>query len=117
MSRVVPAAVPGLVFLSGGQSPEQATERLNVMNALGRQPWELSFSYGRALQAPALQTWKGDQANNSAAQDALYHRAKCNGYARYGRYTDAMEGAQIAAGAAEHFLRSALQQTVSGGVR
>lgn len=90
MRRTVPAAVPGLVFLSGGQSPEQATENLNRMNAMG-QPWELSFSYGRALQEPALAAWQGKASNAPLVQKALYHRAKCNGAARYGNYTKEME--------------------------
>ena len=89
----VPAAVPGIVFLSGGQSDEQATSRLNEMNKLGPHPWELSFSYGRALQAPALKAWKGDPANVPAAQAAFAHRAKLNGAARSGSYTEAMEKA------------------------
>ncbi|HSK16753.1 MAG TPA: class I fructose-bisphosphate aldolase [Gaiellaceae bacterium] len=88
---VVPAAVPGIVFLSGGQSDEQATANLNAMNAVGPQPWELSFSYGRALQAPSLKAWKGDEANVRAAQDALAHRARLNGAARSGSYTPEME--------------------------
>jgi len=91
MRRTVPAAIPGIVFLSGGQSPEQATEHLNTMNAMGDQPWELSFSYGRALQEPALAAWKGKAANAPLVQKALYHRAKCNGAARYGNYTKEME--------------------------
>lgn len=90
MRRSVPAAVPGLVFLSGGQSPEQATKNLNRMNATG-QPWELSFSYGRALQQPALAAWQGKSSNAPLVQKALYHRAKCNGAARYGNYTTEME--------------------------
>jgi fructose-bisphosphate aldolase class I len=89
--RIVPAAVPGVVFLSGGQSPELATEHLNAMNALGNHPWELSFSYGRALQAPALKSWRGEVANISTAQRIFYHRAKCNGAARYGKYSKQME--------------------------
>ena len=91
--RVVPAAVPGVVFLSGGQSDELATAHLNEMNKLGAAPWELSFSYGRALQAPALKAWGGDAGNVAAAQQAYYHRARCNGAARYGKYTEAMEQA------------------------
>jgi len=92
--RIVPAAVPGIVFLSGGQSPEQATVNLNAMNAIGEEfPWELSFSYGRALQEPVLKTWKGEAANAPAAQKAYYHRAKLNGAARFGKYTPEMEGA------------------------
>jgi fructose-bisphosphate aldolase class I len=91
--RVVPAAVPGIVFLSGGQSDEQATANLDAMNRMGKAPWELSFSYGRALQAPALKAWAGAAANASAAQKAFYHRAKMNGAARHGRWTKAMEAA------------------------
>ena len=91
--RVVPAAVPGIVFLSGGQSDELATAHLNEMNKLGGGPWELSFSYGRALQAPALKAWGGSDANLPAGQKAYYHRAKCNGAARHGTYTAAMEDA------------------------
>jgi fructose-bisphosphate aldolase class I len=89
----VPAAVPGIVFLSGGQSDEIATAHLNEMNKLGGGPWEVSFSYGRALQAPALKAWGGKVTNREAAQKAYYHRAKCNGAARSGRYTEAMESA------------------------
>ena len=91
----VPAAVPGIVFLSGGQSDELATAHLDAMNRLEPQPWQLSFSYGRALQAPALKAWKGDAANVSAAQMALYHRAKLNGAARFGRYSEEMERAEL----------------------
>ena len=87
----VPAAVPGMVFLSGGQSPEQATEHLNAMNVLGVQPWEISFSFGRALQEPALKAWRGSPANVAAAQMLFHHRAKCNGAARLGKYSDRME--------------------------
>lgn len=88
--NVVPAAVPGVVFLSGGQSDEAATAHLNEMNKIGG-PWELSFSYGRALQAPALKAWGGRRENREAAQKAFYHRARCNGAARSGSYTDEME--------------------------
>ncbi len=91
LRRVVPSAVPGIVFLSGGQTPEQATEHLSAMNALGRYPWELSFSYGRALQDPVLKAWKGNTANVPDAQGAFYRRAMCNGAARHGRYTKDME--------------------------
>jgi fructose-bisphosphate aldolase class I len=93
LRRAVPSAVPGIVFLSGGQSAELATEHLSAMNALGTQPWELSFSYGRALQAPPLAAWAGRAANVPAAQAAFHHRAKMNGEARFGRYTKAMEAA------------------------
>jgi fructose-bisphosphate aldolase class I len=79
------------VFLSGGQSDEQATANLNAMNALDAFPWELSFSYGRALQAPALQAWGGEASNLGAGQKAFYHRAKLNGAARHGSYTPEME--------------------------
>lgn len=89
--RVVPSAVPGIVFLSGGQSPEQATLNLSAMNALARNPWELSFSYGRALQDPVLKAWKGDPGNVATAQRAFYHRARCNSAARFGKYTKEME--------------------------
>jgi fructose-bisphosphate aldolase, class I len=89
--RHVPAAVPGIVFLSGGQSDEDATANLNAMNALGPHPWELSFSYGRALQAPALKAWRGEAGNVEAAQRAYYHRAKMNGAARSGLYAPEME--------------------------
>jgi fructose-bisphosphate aldolase class I len=91
MRRGVPAAVPGLVFLSGGQSDLLATEHLNALNQSGAAPWELSFSFGRALQAPALKTWQGKPGNVAAAQQTLLHRARCNGAARSGRYSSAME--------------------------
>jgi len=91
MLRHVPAAVPGIVFLSGGQSDLAATERLNEMNRRGNAPWQLSFSYGRALQAPALSAWKGRAANIPAAQAALQHRARCNSAARSGKYTSELE--------------------------
>jgi len=88
LRRSVPAAVPSINFLSGGQSDEEATANLNAMNAMyPNQPWELSFSYGRALQQPALHTWQGKEANYKAAQNALYKRARLNGAARYGKYT------------------------------
>ncbi len=90
--RHVPAAVPGVVFLSGGQSETEATRNLNAMNAQGSFPWELSFSYGRALQASALAAWGGDSANIAAAQKALYHRARCNGAARTGNYDAVWDG-------------------------
>jgi len=87
----VPAAVPGVVFLSGGMSDEEATNRLNEMNRSGGLAWELSFSYGRALQAPSLKAWKGESANVPAAQAALAHRARMNGLARSGAYTTDLE--------------------------
>jgi fructose-bisphosphate aldolase class I len=89
--RHVPAAVPGIVFLSGGQTDEDATAHLNAMNKRGPHPWELSFSYGRALQAPALKAWSGKPDNVDAAQRAFYHRAKMNGAARTGMYASDME--------------------------
>ncbi|GAB5469466.1 MAG: fructose-bisphosphate aldolase class I [Rhodospirillales bacterium] len=82
--RVVPAAVPGIVFLSGGQSDQQATENLNAMNKLGPHPWALSFSYGRALQAAPLKAWSGQDANVAAGQAAYLERAKANGAAATG---------------------------------
>ncbi|MCG8588811.1 MAG: fructose-bisphosphate aldolase class I [Proteobacteria bacterium] len=91
--NTVPAAVPGICFLSGGQSDEDATAHLNEMNRIGGFPWEMSFSYGRALQAPALKAWGGKADQVPAAQRAYYHRAKCNGAARYGKYTPDMEKA------------------------
>jgi fructose-bisphosphate aldolase class I len=96
LQRHVPAAVPGVVFLSGGQSDEDATRRLNVMNARGPHPWELSFSYGRALQAPSLKAWGGDPTNVEAGKRAFYHRAKMNGAARSGLYAPEMETAAAA---------------------
>lgn len=89
--RAVPAAVPGIVFLSGGQSATVATAHLNAMNAIGNCPWELSFSYGRALQAPTLEAWGENPADTAKAQNTFYHRARCNGAARYGKYTEQME--------------------------
>jgi fructose-bisphosphate aldolase class I len=94
--RHVPAAVPGIVFLSGGQTDEDATAHLNAMNAMGPHPWELSFSYGRALQAPSLKAWSGDAANVAAGQAAFLHRAKLNGLARSGSYSPELE-TQVAA--------------------
>ncbi len=92
MRRSVPAAVPGINFLSGGQTPEEATANLNAMNALaGNAPWQLSFSYGRALQQPVLEAWRGKPENLQAAQQALYKRARLNGAARYGNYSAQME--------------------------
>src|SRR3990170_761623 len=91
LRRVVPPAVPGIVFLSGGQTAGQATEHLSAMNALGKHPWELSFSYGRALQDPVLKTWRGKAANVPAAMEAFLLRSRCNGAARFGKYTKEME--------------------------
>jgi fructose-bisphosphate aldolase class I len=93
LRRHVPAAVPGIVFLSGGQSDEDATIHLNAMNARGPHPWQLSFSYGRALQAPVLAAWRGEAGNVDAAQRAFAHRARMNGLARTGDYTPELERA------------------------
>jgi fructose-bisphosphate aldolase class I len=94
--RVVPAAVPGIAFLSGGQSSEMASARLNAMNLVSRAhgvrlPWALAFSFARAIQQPALQIWGGKAQNRAAAQQALHHRALCNVAARRGEYSAAME--------------------------
>jgi fructose-bisphosphate aldolase class I len=89
--RTVPATLPGIAFLSGGQSEIEATVNLNEMNKTGPQPWELSFSYGRALQESALKAWAGKPENAPEAQKAFYRRAKCNSTARYGKYAAAME--------------------------
>jgi fructose-bisphosphate aldolase class I len=91
--RVVPAAVPGVAFLSGGQSCELASARLNAMNARFKSqlPWAVAFSFARAIQQPALELWKGKDENVVAAQHALYHRARCNRAARRGEYEAAME--------------------------
>ena len=97
LRNTVPASVPGIVFLSGGQSDEDATARLNAMNAIGPHPWQLSFSYGRALQAPALKAWVGEQGNVEAAQKAFYRRAKFNGAARSGSYAPEWETADAVA--------------------
>jgi fructose-bisphosphate aldolase class I len=91
--RAVPAAVPGVAFLSGGQSPELASARLNAMNVKfrSRLPWALAFSFARAIQQPAMAIWRGEEAHVPAAQQALYHRAMCNRAARRGEYNAAME--------------------------
>jgi fructose-bisphosphate aldolase class I len=96
LMRAVPAAVPGIAFLSGGQSGENASARLNAMNIMLENaphplPWALSFSFARAIQQPALEIWQGRDENITAAQQALYHRARCNREARRGAYTTAME--------------------------
>jgi len=96
LQRTVPAAVAGIAFLSGGQSPELASARLNAINIghgspAGRSPWPLVFSFGRALQQPALQIWRGQDANVVPAQHALIHRATCNGAALHGSYAPSME--------------------------
>lgn len=99
LKRSVPAAVSGIVFLSGGQSDELATDHLNAMNKnyKGELPWPLSFSYGRALQHPALKAWKGSSANLAAAQGALLHRARMNSLACNGRYSADLERQALAA--------------------
>jgi fructose-bisphosphate aldolase, class I len=91
--RAVPGAVPGVAFLSGGQSAEAASARLNAMNVRwrGKMPWVLTFSFSRAIQQPALDTWKGEEANKAAAQKILYFRARSNSLARRGEYTADME--------------------------
>jgi fructose-bisphosphate aldolase class I len=98
--RAVPAAVPGVAFLSGGQTSELASARLNAMNVRfkGRAPWALTFSFSRAIQRPALDIWRGQEANRQAAQQSLVHRARCNRAARRGEYGAAMEKTMIAAG-------------------
>ena len=102
--RAVPAAVPGIAFLSGGQSAELASARLNAMNARfkSRLPWALAFSFARAIQQPALEIWRGQEANVSAAQQALNHRARCNRAARRGEYSVAMEKNQRAKATGVH---------------
>jgi fructose-bisphosphate aldolase, class I len=99
LKRTVPAAVAGIVFLSGGQSDEVATQHLNAMNRIfaGKLPWTLSFSYGRALQQPSLKAWKGSAANVAAAQAALLHRARMNSLACLGRYAEDAEKQALAA--------------------
>lgn len=91
--RVVPAAVPGIAFLSGGQSGKDATARLNAMNTRHRTPWTPAFSFARAIQHPALEIWHGEHANVARAQQALLHRAMCNQAALHGRYGPEMETA------------------------
>ncbi len=92
--RAVPAAVPGVAFLSGGQPGELASARLNAMNVrfAARMPWALTFSFSRAIQQPALQIWSDQDANVPVAQQALFHRASCNGAARRGLYNAQVEG-------------------------
>ncbi|WP_444893127.1 class I fructose-bisphosphate aldolase [Microbulbifer sp. TRSA001] len=91
LRRMVPAAVPGINFLSGGQGPEEATANLNAMNQQGGGPWQLSFSYGRALQEPALAAWQGRPENVEAAQEALLKRSRMNHLAMLGRYRETLE--------------------------
>jgi fructose-bisphosphate aldolase class I len=93
LKRCVPSAVPGIAFLSGGQSNENATAHLNAMNQIlgNNSPWNLTYSYGRALQSPALDAWRGKEENVSVAQDAFYKRAKLNSMATKGDYSADME--------------------------
>jgi len=91
LKRYVPAAVPGIAFLSGGQTSVDATKHLNAMNQLGNIPWNLTFSYGRALQADALEAWQGKDENLDAGKAAMLKRAKLNGLASKGEYADSME--------------------------
>ena len=96
--RTVPAAVPGIAFLSGGQSAELASARLNAMNLRfrGRMPWGLAFSFARAIQQPALELWRGQASNVPAAQKALFHRADCNRAARRGQYDASSDAPALA---------------------
>lgn len=93
--RNVPAAVPGIAFLSGGQDSVMASAHLNEMNARyhAQMPWQLTFSYARAIQEPGMEIWKGEDTNVTAAQQSIYHRAQCDSAARQGTYTAAMESA------------------------
>ena len=103
LRRHVPAVVPGIVFLSGGQSDVLATAHLNAINRLDLpKPWKISFSYGRALQDPAIEAWHGKQQNLKAGQQAFYHRAKCNSAAALGKYTSVLEGKKPVPEAAAH---------------
>jgi fructose-bisphosphate aldolase, class I len=103
LRRHVPAAVPGIVFLSGGQDDRAATVHLDAINRLsGAKPWKISFSYGRALQDHALETWRGGDENLAAARQALYQRARCNSAASLGKYTDQMDTTPVAASPAPH---------------
>ncbi len=93
LSKTVPPIVPGIVFLSGGQSPEESTRHLNAMNQMGSHPWKLTFSFGRALQEPSMQVWAGQQANVKQGQDLFYQRARLNHLADQGEYKPEMEKA------------------------
>jgi fructose-bisphosphate aldolase class I len=93
LKRCVPSAVPGIAFLSGGQSGEDATAHLHLMNAAGPLPWKLTFSYGRALQSDALKAWGGKAANVAAGQKAFAHRARMNALAASGTWAPALEKA------------------------
>jgi fructose-bisphosphate aldolase, class I len=103
LRRQVPVAAPGIVFLSGGQEDQTATMHLNAINQLpGPKPWKISFSYGRALQDAALEAWDGRDEKLKAGQEALHHRARCNGAASIGAYTEAMEAGSVGAGRPVH---------------
>jgi fructose-bisphosphate aldolase class I len=105
LRRHVPVAVPGVIFLSGGQTDRMATAHLNAINRLpGPKPWKISFSYGRALQDAAMAAWRGRAGNLSAAQHAFYHRARCNGAATLGEYTEEMEAVPAELGSPLHCL-------------
>jgi fructose-bisphosphate aldolase class I len=93
LKATVPASVPGIAFLSGGQSAEVATDHLGAMNMMGSLPWQLTFSYGRALQAPSLKAWGGNPDGVKAGQAALLKRARLNGLAHAGKYQPDMEAA------------------------
>jgi fructose-bisphosphate aldolase class I len=95
LKRQVPSAVPGIAFLSGGQSPTEATLHLSLMNAAGPLPWALTFSYGRALQENALSAWGGKSTGYSSGQQALFVRAKLNGLAAAGAYKGSMENSAV----------------------
>jgi fructose-bisphosphate aldolase class I len=97
LKRTVPAALPGVVFLSGGQTDENATAHLDAMNRIGGAPWPLTFSYSRALQAVALKAWRGNAANVGTAQKAFHHRAKMNSLAAKGQWTRSLEKEAVAA--------------------
>lgn len=93
LKATVPSAVPGIAFLSGGQSDEAATQHLSLMNAIGDLPWSLTFSYGRALQAAAIKAWGGKPENVAAGQRAFAHRARMNGLAALGKWEQKLEKA------------------------
>jgi len=93
LKDTVPAAVPGIAFLSGGQDNEEATRNLDMMNKIGGFPWKMTYSYGRALQQSALKAWQGKDENYEAAQTAFYKRAYMNGLASKGEWSDSLENA------------------------
>jgi fructose-bisphosphate aldolase, class I len=103
LRRCVPAAVPGIVFLSGGQGDRAATVHLDAINRLpGPKPWKISFSYGRALQDHALEAWHGRDENMAAGRQTLYRRARCNSAASLGKYRDEMEATPVSAPSPPH---------------